>query len=135
MQVLSRRVSLFYNDNIAANLVLIIMYDLNFFLDEEGEAIDKNHNTTLEEVVPEQREEDELEKDGLEGQNLFKCGNELGGLKCEFSGETVSDFRDHVAICEFSVDALYLTCVHCQKQFKHVATLGNLKIKIIFFNF
>ena len=28
-----------------------------------------------------------------------------------------------MAICEFSVDALYLTCVHCQKQFKHVATL------------
>ena len=35
----------------------------------------------------------------------------------------MSDFRDHVAICEFTCDALYLICFHCQKQFKHVATL------------
>ena len=34
-----------------------------------------------------------------------------------------TDFRNHVAICDFSTDALYLVCYHCQKQSKHVATL------------
>ena len=38
--------------------------------------------------------EEEEEKDGLEGQNLFKCGNE----ECGFSGETVSDFRYEIRV-------------------------------------
>ena len=64
-------------------------------------------------------DDDQEEKDGYEGHDLFKCGND----ECGFSADAVSDFRDHLAICEFSVDALYLTCFHCKKQIKHVATL------------
>ena len=59
------------------------------------------------------------EEEGLEGRDLFRCGN----AECGFFAEYVADFRDHVAICDFSTDALYLVCYHCQKQSKHVATL------------
>lgn len=69
--------------------------------------------------LTEQVDKTEDIQDGLEGKELFRCGNK----ECEFSAEQVADFRDHVAICEYSVDALYLICYHCQKQSKHVATL------------
>ena len=64
-------------------------------------------------------ENSETDVDGLEGRDLLRCGNGA----CEFSADNIPDFKDHMAICEFSVDALYLSCFHCQKQSKHVATL------------
>ena len=57
--------------------------------------------------------------EGLVGAGLYRCGN----AECGFSASHVSDFRDHVAICEFSVNQMYLACRHCDKQFKHVPTL------------
>ena len=53
------------------------------------------------------------------GAGLYRCGN----AGCEFAAAHVSDFRDHVAICELSVNQMYLACFHCDKQFKHVPTL------------
>ena len=77
-----------------------------------------------DDLESEESDNDEEEKetilvDGLEGRDLLRCGNGA----CEFSAENIPDFKDHMAICEFSVDALYLSCFHCQKQSKHVATL------------
>ena len=48
---------------------------------------------------------------------LYRCGN----AECEFAAAHVSDFRDHdhVAICELSVNQMYLACFPCDKQFKH----------------
>jgi hypothetical protein len=57
--------------------------------------------------------------DGLVGPTLYRCGNN----ECAFSAQFVSDFRDHVAICEFSANQVYLVCFHCSKQLKHVPTL------------
>ena len=81
--------------------------------DDEDEDDESDHN-----------EEEEMKEnldvvDGLEGRDLLRCGNGA----CEFSADNIPDFKDHMAICEFSVDALYLSCFHCQKQSKHVATL------------
>lgn len=55
---------------------------------------------------------------GFAGADLYRCG----APGCQFRGEIISDFRDHVAICEASV-GLFLTCFHCAKEFKHVSTL------------
>jgi hypothetical protein len=57
--------------------------------------------------------------DGLVGHSLFRCGN----AECQFSAERVFEFRDHISICEFSANAVYLDCYHCKKPFKHVNTL------------
>ncbi len=58
-------------------------------------------------------------EDGLVGHSLFRCGN----AECQFSAERVYEFRDHISICEYSVNAIYLDCFHCKKPFKHVNTL------------
>lgn len=83
---------------------------------DDDDEVDENTSEEVSKVVP---VEEIVEAEGLEGRRLFRCGN----AECEFSAETVSDFRDHVAICEWSVDAVYLTCFHCKKHLKHMATL------------
>ena len=76
---------------------------------------DKTENVVnVSEII---EKEDLTREEGLEGRDLFRCGN----AGCEFRAENVADFRDHVAICDFT--DLHLICYHCQKQSKHVATL------------
>ena len=80
---------------------------------------------SIEEVRPEvEKAEEEMTKcrsdeDGFFGFDLFRCGNK----ECGFSADNVSDFKDHVSICEFSVDAMFLSCYHCERDFKHAASL------------
>jgi hypothetical protein len=50
---------------------------------------------------------------------ICRCANP----SCDFSAGSVSSFKDHVLVCELSVENLYYTCFHCAKQFKHVPTL------------
>ena len=53
---------------------------------------------------------------------LLQCGN----ASCDFSGENVSTFKDHLVVCEESdVGSSYYTCAHCAKQFKHIPTLAE----------
>ena len=93
-----------------------------------GDATDNTESTDT-------KKEDQNPEEGLEGKDLFRCGN----TECGFRAEYVADFRDHVAICDYSADSLYLICFHCKKQCKHVATLvdhlkqhGNISKMLIF---
>ena len=99
-------------------------FDTSMDTNEEATTGDDANNDKSEQVLvdPNAAKKEDLaprEEAGLEGRDLFRCGN----AECGFFAEYVADFRDHVAICDFSTDALYLVCYHCQKQSKHVATL------------
>ena len=99
-------------------------FDTSMDTNEDATTGDNADNDKSEQVLvdPNAAQKENLkprEEEGLEGRDLFRCGN----AECGFFAEYVADFRDHVAICDFSTDALYLVCYHCQKQSKHVATL------------
>ena len=100
-------------------------FDTSMDTNEETTTSDHDADNDKSEQVlvdPNDAKKEDLkprEEEGLEGCDLFRCGN----AECGFFAEYVADFRDHVAICDFSTDALYLVCYHCQKQSKHVATL------------
>ena len=61
----------------------------------------------------------EVEK-GFAGYDLYRCGTK----KCYFQAQNAIDFKQHITNCKFLLDGSnYLTCFHCTKQLKHVATL------------
>lgn len=56
---------------------------------------------------------------GLSGSTLYQCGY----VTCTFTAEDSSLLKDHLLVCDLARASSSLTCVHCKKQFKYVASL------------
>jgi len=89
--------------------------------DEVNEESDEDSGDGINDLLDydfiEAKAEETIEEKGLSGYSLYRCGNS----ECDYSSQSVSSFRDHGLVCEFS--EIQFNCFHCPKQFKYLPSL------------